>query len=243
MPNYMFYTTLILVFGTWSSNVKTIDDDGEVALCAANFLQHSIATTQLLNSILSSSDGTSVNMHRQRRKMELIRGNLNKWGSLRVFRTSKEKFEKLVDLLSPILRRRNVIALRSILGAISVEVQVALFLRVLSRAQYVDIVMPFGIEWTAVFAIAHRVCSAVPHVLPLSGILTCEQKLKEFATQFCMIRINVYLNKCSIVALDGIAIEIKNPSVVVNLVHFWNRKGYFALWEQTSWNATYMFLS
>ena len=122
-------------------------------------------------------------------------------------------------------------------GYICGEVKLAITLRILAGASYLDIACIFNVNYTHVYAIFHHVlmnwlCSDFIYKYELIDIINDENKMFDVAKHFASGRNGGTL--CGIVgALDGWLVKIKCPSLkqdgVSNSGGYFSRKGFFAL--------------
>lgn len=182
------------------------------------------------------------NRIRFRRSFASVTVNLGEEEFKRAFRMSRQSFKLLCCALKPELQRNEDMGMRSSAGAIEVDVQVGLFLRVLANAQYLDIMMLFGISRPTVYQCTRSVCDAVLKVLPLKGLPTIEIERRKTANSFATSRSPSNPIKGCCGAIDGIVIAIIKPSEVSDPAQYWNRKGYYALPVQAVVDSTYRFL-
>jgi hypothetical protein len=122
-------------------------------------------------------------------------------------------------------------------GFICGEVRVAITLRLLAGASYLDVAYIFGVHYNHVYAIFHHVlkywiCKDFVHRYELQDILQSEEKMYHVSKQFAKGRSSGILSGV-IGALDGWLVKIQRPSLtrdgVVNSGGYFSRKGFFAL--------------
>ena len=120
-------------------------------------------------------------------------------------------------------------------GAIKIETQVAVFLQTLAEAQYIDVMLYFGIARSTVYDCVHKVCDAVTAELSLSRIPETERTRKKKASGFATSRglENPRRHCCG--ALDGIVIKICKPVEVADPGQYCNRKGYYGIQFRPLW--------
>ena len=122
-------------------------------------------------------------------------------------------------------------------GYVCGEVKVAITLRILAGASYLDVACIFAIHYNYCYQIFHFVlknwiCHDNISKYRLYEILECEYKMNEVAKQFAAGRNGGTLNGI-IGALDGWVVKIKCPTKtrdgVANASGYFSRKGFYAL--------------
>eukprot|EP00171_Calliarthron_tuberculosum_P002194 IDg2194t1 len=88
-----------------------------------------------------------------RRSFDFIAANLNEVEFKRAFRMSFCSFHRLRDALAPKLQRNEAQGARSSAGSIDVASQLGIFLRTLAGAQYIDIMLCFGVSRSTVYQV------------------------------------------------------------------------------------------
>eukprot|EP00171_Calliarthron_tuberculosum_P007444 IDg7444t1 len=119
----------------------------------------------------------------------------------------RNTFPSLVHLLTPLLRCDAAMAARSSRGAISVDVQLGIFIRTMAGAQYLDFIMLFGVSEAAVYKSIREVSAALKTLLPLLGLSTTQTDRIDAAAGFATSRCVTNLLKSCIGAVDSIAIN------------------------------------
>jgi len=94
----------------------------------------------------------------------------------RCFRMSRESFKNLVEMV----RGRN----RSSSGPVTPEECLAITVRLLAGASYLDLMLVFGIAKCTVYHSFHRTLDVLSDVLALDGILSSEEELRKLAIDF-----------------------------------------------------------
>ena len=156
---------------------------------------------------------------------------------------SRDAFRSLCCVLSPYLERNEEMAFQSSSGAVSIEYQVGILLRILAGAQYHDLMMNFGLSRSTVYQCIHRVSAVILVALPLPGLPKTEEDCKNVAAAFSNSRVLSNPLKGCCGALDGIEIAIDKPRGVQNPAHYRNRKGYYALPVQAVCDSDSRFLN
>jgi DDE superfamily endonuclease len=161
----------------------------------------------------------------------------------RCFRMPREVFTKLLRLLRPRLERDADMATQSSGGRIEPEVRLAVLLRILGGASYLDLMMVFRIGRSSVYQVVFSTISAVLFVMPMPGVpfddVVAMKKLVE-GFQSSLTPRNI-LWGC-IAALDGISLPIKKPLDRYYPRHYFTRKGFYALSVQAMCDSSYRFL-
>ena len=149
---------------------------------------------------------------------------------------SEEYLEELLE--SPVVDpSRNILFAhaQSTGGFVSGEIKLAITLRILGGATYMDCALLFEIS----FNHAHKIVKSVVQdwllhksFYPISGITYCrdDAKMREVALQFSQASRGV-INNC-VGALDGWVVKIKKPTKsdgVDNPQSFYSRKGYYGI--------------
>lgn len=149
---------------------------------------------------------------------------------------SEEYLEKLLE--SPVVDpSRNILFAhaQSTGGFVSGEIKLAITLRILGGATYMDCALLFEVS----FNHAHKIVKSVVQdwllhksFYPISGIRYCcdDAKMREVALQFSQASRGV-MNNC-VGALDGWVVKIKKPTKsdgVDNPQSFYSRKGYYGI--------------
>lgn len=158
----------------------------------------------------------------------------------RMYRMSFDQFMSLRNDIQPMCKRRqrrNAYLAR----AVSTEVMLCVTLRILAGASYLDVSWPYGISTSTVYSVFHETLQALDETLSNIIFPIEEQHCVQEATRFKKMRRSP-LNGI-IGALDGIAIEIQQPSSkdVADARKYFNRKGFFALAVQAVVTADYRF--
>ena len=126
----------------------------------------------------------------------------------RMYRMSYATFMKLVDILSPLLSAHVSSRLR-----IDYRNQVAMTLRWLAGASYLDIAHLFGVSRSTFYYCRNRVVNAILRSNDVGNLTwpTTSTKLSENARGFRALSTSGFLDYC-VGAIDGLFIRIKAPS-------------------------------
>ena len=119
-------------------------------------------------------------------------------------------------------------------GIVSGEVKIAIMLRVMAGASYLDVMLSYGVSTATVYSVFHKAAAWMPSTFQFPFIkwitLKDEAALNSVVEGFLSASGGVF-RKC-IGALDGVAIKIKCP-VASNLIrdpgNNFCRKGFYAL--------------
>ena len=80
-------------------------------------------------------------------------------------RLTRSAFRKLRALVEQFLLKDEVMAKRSSGGAITGETRLAVTLRLLSGASYLDCALSYGIEWSTIWRVFHETVAVLNRVL------------------------------------------------------------------------------
>eukprot|EP00903_Cladosiphon_okamuranus_P005773 g5721.t1 len=106
-----------------------------------------------------------------------------------MYRMEERSFDKLADLLRPVLERKDFYAReRSRNGAVPVEIRLAVALRILAGASHLNVAILFGIALESVFHVLREVVDAInntPEVGPSfpQTVKECARRAKEWEVQ------------------------------------------------------------
>ena len=175
----------------------------------------------------------------------------------RLFRMRQDSFEKLCDSVNDkigervfkaeewlcstegrelIQKKRKELTLgtETLGGFISGEIKIAIMLRLMSGASYLDVLLIFGVSTASLYNIFHEVNSwiVLTFRFPLNEWIQTknEEALNRVAESFSEASGGIFRN--CIGALDGVAIKIKAPSysdIIPDPGNYFCRKGFFAL--------------
>ena len=96
------------------------------------------------------------------------------------FRLTRQAFSLLCNVLERNIVQNEEMGQISSASSIDVQLQIAMFLRILARAQYHDVMTTFGIPRPTAYKIMHSVCTAVISELSLPRIpLTLQSPVKK----------------------------------------------------------------
>ena len=171
----------------------------------------------------------------------------------RTYRMSRSSFEKLVSLMGPFLKNRslpNATKGRAINGdaILTVREKVAISLRVLAGASYLDICSSYSIARSTVYSTFHRflaICSSgCVQQLEISFPFDDDNRLRKLADDFAQATSNHSALYGCVGALDGLAVRIRRPTIeeASKPLDYFNRKGFFAINVQAICDSRSRFL-
>ena len=135
-----------------------------VLLCQAHFAAQAILCQ---NRWLRGRCQRRASIRRRRRTFTEVTRNLTDRKFLRYFRTSRSGFRKLLDLISSDLTRSEAMGRRSSGGIVDPDVRLAIPLRILAGASYLDCSLAFSVEDSTVVKIFHETLQALTRVLKI----------------------------------------------------------------------------
>lgn len=163
-----------------------MDSHTQHHLAVATILQ---MATMLLVAVLDGCGyERSRNVVRTRQDFWQLASCYDDFTFRRAFRLSRRSFSRLVDKLKPALKVDESMACRSSGSAISAEVCVAVMLRVMAGASYLDLIMMFGVSRSMIYECFDNVTYAALRELPLQGFPKSEPELTEAACAFKIAR-------------------------------------------------------
>ncbi len=147
-----------------------------------------------------------------------------------MFRMERRAFYKLLCCIRGDLERNDVQARRSSSRVTSPELRLAVCLRILSGASFLDCMLSFGIAKSTVYDVFHSTVRAINLRRAMDGVpLDDDDALRALADGFHFSRrLPNQLYGC-IGALDGISIEISKPSGYYNPRNYYCRKCMYAI--------------
>jgi hypothetical protein len=162
----------------------------------------------------------------------------------RVFRMQRCTFTSLLYILLPDLQRDVSMALRSSGGRIEPEIRLALTLRLLAGASYLDTVMLFAISPSSCYAVFHDTISSILSRLEMPGLpLDDIENLDKLSQGFSESRLHDNPLVGCVGAVDGIAVKIAKPRDCFVPRNYYCRKGFYSAPFQAIVDARYRFLS
>jgi hypothetical protein len=160
----------------------------------------------------------------------------------RVFRMSQSTFLALLRILQRDLTRDMRMALRSSGGRVEPAVRLALTIRMLAGASYLDMMLVFRIASSTVYDVFHSTVTSITRRISMPGLSVDRSDLHRLALAFtCSRQPPSPLYGC-VGAVDGICIEIQKPPDEFGPRAFYCRKGMYAIPAQALVDANYRFL-
>jgi hypothetical protein len=182
-------------------------------------------------------------LRRVRPCFESVAGYLSDHDFTRCFRMPREAFYNLLGLLRHALERHLAAAANSSGGRVEPAARLAIYLRILGGASYLDMQLVFGVGRSTVFHVFHSTLRAVNKRLLMPGVPVGDtEKLHAQAENFRTSRDPPSPLWGCIGALDGIALAIKKPHDQYFPRHFYTRKGFYAMPIQAVCDSNYKFL-
>jgi hypothetical protein len=241
--------------------LKVMDDfDLEIMLLLLQVMQASmhVITTKILvamGHVKQESTSREKPFVSPRKTFHALSGSLPSIQFRRTFRMHKDSFLKLSDLIessvgqavfkseewlcssAPSQEKKKAVSnlgTDALGGILSGELKLAITIRLLAGASYLDVLMIFGISKTSLYNVFHEVNVWIVKTLkfPLTDwiVKKNEEALNHLSEAFSEASGGIF-RKC-IGALDGIAIKIKAPSysnIIPDPGNYFCRKGFFAL--------------
>jgi DDE superfamily endonuclease len=128
-------------------------------------------------------------------------------------------------------------------GAVTPETRLALTLRLLAGASYLDVAMLFRLGTTTVYVIFNETIKVLWRHLPMPGLpLENLREMQRLADGFSSSRGRAVVLHGCIGALDGLSVENQKPSDEHNPRDYYCRKGMYALPVQAVVDSKYRFL-
>jgi hypothetical protein len=155
---------------------------------------------------------------------------------------SQSTFMALLTILQRDLMRDMRMALRSSGGRVEPAVRLALTIRMLAGASYLDVMLVFRIASSTVYDVFHSTVSIITKLIAMPGLPVSRSDLRSLATAFiCSRKPPNPLYGCS-GAVDVICIEIQKPLNGFGPRAFYCRKCMYAIPSQALVDANYRFL-
>lgn len=150
------------------------------------------------------------NSSRPRRKFWQATSALTGIEFRRSFWMSRRVFHELIDLLKTDLRRDEDMAIRLSGSPVDAEICVAIFLRILAGASYLDMMLIFNVSRCTVYECFHRVLVHVCSKLQLDGFPVLECQRKALSKGFSSSRLQPSALHGCVGAIDGIAAKYQS---------------------------------
>lgn len=160
----------------------------------------------------------------------------------RAFRMDRYTFDKLLALVWYDLKRDDEMGRRAKRPTIQPDTRLAVSLRMLAGASYLDLMSAYQISNTAVYEIFHSTSAVLMEKLRLPGLPQTVPGLRKLAQNFKSSRSPASPLSGCVGALDGIAIKILKPHWTLDPAGFYCRKGYYAIPVQALVDSDYRFL-
>jgi Villin headpiece domain len=146
------------------------------------------------------------------------------------FRMPREAFQELLTILKPSLERDARRAKNGSGGLVQPDIRLAILLRILAGASYIDLQLVFRIARSTVFAMFNSTLCAILSTLKMSGVPVGDAlKMRELAEAFRTSRVSPNPLWGCIGALDGIALPIQKPLDKYCPRHYFTCNGFYAL--------------
>jgi DDE superfamily endonuclease len=157
------------------------------------------------------------------------------------FRMNRRVFRVLLNTLEPYIQCDSEMGRRSSGCAISPSTRLAVALRILAGASYVDVYFAFRVSVATAYANTHYIAGIIQKAFALPGIPFSEEtKLASMARAFTQSRRSPLFGCMG--ALDGILIPIQKPPDHLSPRKYFCRKGYYAIPLQVVCDSSYRFL-
>jgi DDE superfamily endonuclease len=162
----------------------------------------------------------------------------------RVFRMERCTFSSLLTILLPDLLLDVSMGMRSSGGRIEPEIRLALTLRMLAGASYLDTVMLFAISRSSCYAVFHDTISSILSRLKMPGLPFDDiQNLDALSQEFSESRLHANPLVGCVGAVDGIAVKIAKPRDCFVPRNYYCLKGFYSAPFQAIVDGRYRFLS
>jgi DDE superfamily endonuclease len=154
----------------------------------------------------------------------------------RLYRLSKVDFMNLSLLLRPRLERQ-LSRPRGCKPALKTTVMLAVTMRILAGASYLDVGWPYGLADATVYVIFDETLAALDEVLDNMSFPKSTEECVRAADNFQRSRQSLLYG--IIAALDGLSIAITCPREAEDPRKFLNRKGFYSICVQAAVGADY----
>ena len=161
-------------------------------------------------------------IRRQRRTFLEVTKYLTGQKFLRHFRTTRRGFGVLLSLVRGDIEKNEAMAALSSGGAIAADVRLAITLRMLAGASYLDCALSFSVEESTVTRVFYQTVRALNKVLKIRCKYDDIRELQKLSFDFSASR-RCPLHGC-VGAIDGIVIAIRRPRLdeCNNPSSYWN---------------------
>ena len=160
----------------------------------------------------------------------------------RAFRMPRQAFHELLSSVRQSLQKNIEMGRRAKRPTIPPDVRLAVTLRMMAGASYLDLMGTYQMSKTSVYNVFHSTCTVLSERLQLPGLPSTVSGLRHSAKTFKMSRNPPSPLSGCVGALDGIAIKIKKPAWCHAPSTLFCRKLYYALPVQAVVDADYRFL-
>ena len=160
----------------------------------------------------------------------------------RAFRMPREAFNELLSSVRLSLQKNVEMGRRAKRLTVPPDIRLAVTLRMMAGASYLDIMGTYQISKTCVYDVFHSTCMILSKKLQLPGLPSTISGLRHSAKNFKLSRNPPSPLSGCVGALDGIAVKIKKPSWCHAPSNFFCRKLYYALPVQAVVDSDYRFL-
>jgi DDE superfamily endonuclease len=179
---------------------------------------------------------------RTRHSFDELQGSVSRAEFTLAFRMSLETYANLLSLLKLDLTRDMRMASRSSGGRVDPEVRLALTIRMLSGASYLDTMMLFRVASSIIYDIFHRTIASIIRRIAMPCLPFQQNEMQNLALFFTNSRQPPNPLYGCVAALDGICIEVQKPLDMYGPRDFYCRKGMYAIPAQALVDANYRFL-
>jgi hypothetical protein len=204
---------------------------GSLLLCAGMFL---------IRRRRNATRSRSASLERVRPCLSTVLRDLSDGEFQRVLRMQWHTFSSLLNVIRPDLERDTGMALRSSGGRIEPEIRLALTLRLLAGASYLDAMMLFGISRSFCYVVFHSTVNSILSRLDMSGLPFDDiSKLNTMSRDFTESRAHFNSLVGCVGAIDGIAVKIAKPRDNFVPRNDYCRKGFYSVPFQVVDDAKY----
>jgi DDE superfamily endonuclease len=239
----MFTIIHLLPSACWST-------DRRGTMVAQSISARVAASYYLLFGLLASQRG--ICRHRGTPRVRSRLRNRQSFGDLqtalshtefaRVFRMSHPTFSALLRVVERDLTRDMRMALRSSGGRVEPAIRLALTIRMLAGASYLDMMLVFKLASSTVYDVFHSTIASIKRRIAMPGLSSAHSDLHRLAQAFTTSRQPPNPLYGCVGAVDGICIEIQKPPDNFGPRGFYCRKGMYAIPAQALVDANYRFL-
>lgn len=159
------------------------------------------------------------------------------------FRMSRGTFERMILSLGPLLQRDALQGIRSSGGFVEPYIRLAVTIRMLAGASYLDVMLAFRIAKSTVYCLMHETIEAMCERWKLPGLpFGDERALRLLSIGFTRSRCPPSPLHGCVGALDGVLVKISKPPNSCNPAKFYCRKGFYAIPVQVVCDYQYRIL-